>query len=288
MQSIAFQIRFSGICIGFQSEFPIHISDDLRPFLVEGCEPDELYEVRVMTMGILCTGMEIYRGRELRAFSMGEDRLFYFPLLVEDGDLMPVCVIRANHHHDLWIPPQMAERLTLRSKMTGLLCIEQLLLNRNTLLFHSSVVCHNNRVLLFSGPSGMGKSTQALLWEQRYGAKVLNGDRCILHVDKDRITGGGSPWCGSSAIYDPNFGKVEGLFLLRQGSKNVIEPANPAIAFREIYQQCVVHAFDREYVQKVCDLVTQLLRQIPVMTLECLPHPSAAELCYEHIFEKQS
>ncbi len=54
--------------------------------------------------------------------------------------------------------------------------------------------------ILFVGEAGVGKSTQAALWERMRGGRVLNGDRVLVRMDAEAVhpTGYGSPWSGSS------------------------------------------------------------------------------------------
>ena len=49
------------------------------------------------------------------------------------------------------------------------------------LVLHSAyIVTSAGEAILFSGPSGVGKSTQAALWERCAGARVVNGDRALV------------------------------------------------------------------------------------------------------------
>lgn len=49
------------------------------------------------------------------------------------------------------------------------------------LVLHSAyIVTRGGEGILFSGPSGIGKSTQAALWERFAGARTVNGDRALV------------------------------------------------------------------------------------------------------------
>ena len=61
-------------------------------------------------------------------------------------------------------------------------------------------------------------------------------------------------------------------------------PAEPKVAFREIYSQCVVHSWDRAFVDRLCTLISTLLQRVPVYTLTCVPEASAAALAKEILF----
>ena len=161
---------------------------------------------------------------------------------------------------------------------------EELLLRHDALVLHSSLVSHKGKGVLFSGPSGIGKSTQAELWNQAFGAETLNGDRAVIRRTENGFRAGGSPWCGSSGIYRRDYIPVEAIVLLRQGKENRILLAEPKVAFREIYSQCIVHDWDREFVDRLCDLIQDLMGQVPVYILSCVLEESAAILAEKTIF----
>ena len=53
-----------------------------------------------------------------------------------------------------------------------------ILADAGMLVLHSSyIVTRQEQGILFSGPSGIGKSTQAALWQRYAGAEIVNGDR---------------------------------------------------------------------------------------------------------------
>ena len=58
---------------------------------------------------------------------------------------------------------------------------------RQTLLMHASAVSWNGQGLVFTAPSGTGKTTQAELWARYKGAKILNGDKVFLKQETDAI-----------------------------------------------------------------------------------------------------
>lgn len=67
------------------------------------------------------------------------------------------------------------------------------------LVLHSSYVLPpNGKAVLFSGPSGIGKSTQAALWQRYAGADVINGDRTLIRTDD--LTANGVFYSGTSGI----------------------------------------------------------------------------------------
>ena len=79
--------------------------------------------------------------------------------------------------------------------------IEQVLNSYNTFLLHSSFIKWKDKAILFTAPSGTGKSTQADLWEKYENAEIINGDRSGIRKMDGKWTAYGLPIAGSSGIY---------------------------------------------------------------------------------------
>lgn len=69
---------------------------------------------------------------------------------------------------------------------------------RHMLQLHSSLIDHHGHGLMFLGPSGIGKTTQAELWNKYRDALIINGDIVFVQETDDGFLGWGTPWHGSS------------------------------------------------------------------------------------------
>ena len=162
--------------------------------------------------------------------------------------------------------------------LLNLLCLEQLLLELDALMLHASFVRFEGRGILFSGPSGIGKSTQARLWETFRGAQTLNGDRAAIRCADGQWRAYGLPLAGSSRIFRNESAPIGAIVVLRQAPRNHIRPMSPAEAIRALLPEFSIHRWDREFLDRVLDLSTALLTAVPVYLLECTPEESAVEL----------
>ena len=103
------------------------------------------------------------------------------------------------------------------------------------MILHASFVSTRYGGLLFSGVSGIGKSTQADLWQRYEGAELLNGDRTVLRRMDGVWTAFGSPYAGSSNCFVNESRPVRAIVLLSQGSACSLRRLSPAAAFRGLY-----------------------------------------------------
>ncbi|MBP3412274.1 MAG: hypothetical protein J6K89_03360 [Oscillospiraceae bacterium] len=283
MKTTEFSIRFADLSLQLRSEVPIQIPDEFIPFLTEGEQPDACYTIEQLHSPVESDGEKLYSSSYLEAYKEDTGSLQIFRSM-SHGPLYPACRLRTSGEQSLYVTPELREQMIKGFRIGGILDAEELLLWHDALMLHSSLVCHKGRAILFSGPSGIGKSTQASLWQQTFGAEIINGDRAVIRPTSNGFYAGGSPWCGSSGIYRPDFIPIQGIVLLRQGPENVMLPAPPKIAFQELYSQCVIHAWDETYVSRTCDLLLDLLGHIPVWTLSCVPQTSAAILAEPIVF----
>lgn len=108
------------------------------------------------------------------------------------------------------------------------IALEALLLQRDAMILHASFVSTRYGGLLFSGVSGIGKSTQADLWQRYEGAELLNGDRTVLRCMDSVWTAFGSPYAGSSNCFVNESRPVRAIVLLSQGSACSLRRLSPA------------------------------------------------------------
>ena len=174
---------------------------------------------------------------------------------------------------------------TLQKVFNGL-PFEGLLLRHDAFILHSALVRRGNYGILFTAPSGTGKSTQAALWQQYMGAEILNGDRAALRKTEQGWKAWGLPVAGSSGIYRNESVPVSALVALQQGPENIIRRLTAAGALGKLYPETALFREDRKWVQQILDLLMDLLNTVPVWLLSCRPDREAVELLYRTLNNK--
>ena len=155
--------------------------------------------------------------------------------------------------------------------------MEQLLLPWGRMILHASAVIYQGEAYVFAAPSGVGKSTHAALWEKHFGAKILNGDKVILHHGEHGVMASGGPVAGSSGIYQNETVPVVAVYLLKQGPENRLERVPKRTAILSLYSQAVKSYQDTDFNSKLLDLAVSLGKQLNIFSLECVPEKSAVE-----------
>ncbi|MGN0776140.1 MAG: hypothetical protein ACI4MM_05610 [Candidatus Ventricola sp.] len=167
----------------------------------------------------------------------------------------------------------------------ALFAMERRMMNGNALVLHCAYMEREGEAILFSAPSGTGKTTQATLWEKHRGTRVVNGDKALIRCADGAWTANGWPVCGSSQVCHDETMPIRAIVMLSQGKENTIERLAPFAAFSRIYSQVTINFWNRDAQQRAMDLIERLVTQIPVYHLSCTISEEAVA-CLEDVLRK--
>lgn len=155
---------------------------------------------------------------------------------------------------------------------------------RTVVLFRQGIVAHAAGIdyagkgIMFSAPSGIGKSTQADLWRKYRGAKVLNGDRPALRLAEGGVHLYGTPWCGTSRESINGKVPLAAIVMLEQAAENVMRRLTIQEAVQWLAPRCYLPYFDADLMSLALDNIGGVIERVPVYLLQCRPEYEAVEL----------
>lgn len=260
----------AGCTIRLDTPHPIKVTDNFRPFLGE--TGTRRYDVTMQEVDRLPAfpTPPVFTNYAFSVFPEGDGFLRRYHDHKEDD--RPYAVGRLKEDRET-VEYLAQDRLFFSESQNCFshIALEEILLHFDRLILHAALVETQWGGLLFSGPPGIGKSTQAALWEREEGAVQLNGDRPILSRDSGGWTAWGSPYAGSSRCFVNRGAPVRAVVMLEQGPVCRLTRLPLAAAFQRLYAQTTVNAWNPAYVSRVCALLTQLAEEIPVYHLICTP-----------------
>lgn len=161
--------------------------------------------------------------------------------------------------------------------------LEKVLLESDALILHSAYIRYQDKAILFTAPSGTGKSTQADLWEKYAGCEIINGDRCVLQMRDGRWYACGFPICGSSDICCNEDTPIGAIVYLSQAADNSIEKLSGVKALRNLMSEISINYWDREAADKAIGLIENILGEIPFYHLACTKDRRAVKVLLEEL-----
>lgn len=159
------------------------------------------------------------------------------------------------------------------------LAFEKSMSENGRFILHSSFIETERGAVLFTAPSGTGKSTQADLWKRYRGIEIINGDRSGIWKENGIWMAGGVPWCGTSGIMKNKIVPLRAIVILKQGRENEIQNVMrfPTKVGR-ILEQITVNPWNQEMLLAAQIFCMSLCKEIPVIVLSCRPDKEAVEV----------
>ena len=153
---------------------------------------------------------------------------------------------------------------------------------------HSASILYRGQAWLFSGHSGMGKSTHTALWHEYVDTPYLNGDLNL--IGKNETGEGyciyGIPWCGTSGLCTTETIDLGGIVLLGRDVEDHVEELSPFEQVLRVTQRMISPAWTEQMATGNLEFAEQMAEQTWVTQLFCTKDPSAVEVIRKWIDEK--
>ena len=161
------------------------------------------------------------------------------------------------------------------------------MLHYNAFTVHASAICYQNNGILFSAPSGTGKTTHTKLWEEfDSSAFILNDDSPIIRfLDDGKPYACGSPWAGASGEGRNVIVPLKAIVFLQQGKENEIARLQTIQALQWLLG-CVNRPVEKGLMDKLFTLIHLLLSNTPCYILKCRPDLDAVRTVHNALFEE--
>lgn len=276
------QTVIGGIRFRFISDFEIKIEESLTPFL---CTEEGISDVNVKVIS------NKIKAVKPQIQMRGEDTLLEYYYKEEKRVCLAKGGIRGylsttiydEEFVDLECQLHFPEDESLRTLGTllRLLPMCEILQQKGALFFHASQIEVNGKGILFTAPSGTGKSTQAKLWQSHRGANIICNDRTLVRNDKTY----GYPVDGSDPVISGEILPLGAIVLLKQGKENHIQRFLPKKALTNLFPQLIIEIWDDRARVLAVEQLISYISEYPVYLLECTPDERAV-VCLEQQLKK--
>jgi hypothetical protein len=167
----------------------------------------------------------------------------------------------------------------------SIIAFHRQLLQREACIIHASYVDVGGQAVLFTGPSNIGKSTQAELWKGFAGAQIINGDRALLRCRNGKWHSFAYPCCGTSGICVNRTLPLRAVVVLQQDHENRVEQLSMSGKIRSLAAAMELYPWSSKELDMAFALAEKIAAQIPVIKLCCRPDAKAVEVLKDYLEE---
>ena len=278
-----YYLKIADIKIHVKSPFKINISMESEDFFSAYEGEDILLEYKEVKERPKIDGRLVYEN----IVKFYETKEGFVHELYPMPDKNPYAWIKPINKHYYEVRYLVGEEryIDYSRNIIDIMNIEQVLNAYNTFILHSSFIKWQDKAIIFSAPSGTGKSTQADLWEKYENAEIINGDRTGIRKRDGHWTAYGLPIAGSSGIYKNKKAEISHIILLKQGKENKLTKLSPREAFVKMYIETLVHTWDKEFQENIINMITDVVQNVIIYQYECLPDKSAVEFLKKQVIK---
>lgn len=150
-------------------------------------------------------------------------------------------------------------------------------------LMHGAVVKVRGKGIIFSAPSGTGKTTHMLNWKKLFGdLTIINGDKPIIRFIDNQPKAYGSPWCGKEGYAENDSVVLTDICFIERASENSIHRLSPRDAVSELIGQTLIPKNSADAL-RVLGLVDDLLKKCAVWKIYCTKDTESAVIASDEI-----
>lgn len=153
-------------------------------------------------------------------------------------------------------------------------------MDKQTLLFHASVIAREDKAYLFLAKSGTGKSTHSTLWLKHIpGCQLVNDDNPAVGVRDGKVIVYGTPWSGKTPCYRNISFEVGGFVRITRDTTNHVTREGVVQAFASLLPSCSGVKWDKRLYRAQGDALSAVIGGAKVYVLGCRPDREAAVVC---------
>lgn len=264
------------------------ISEELMPFNLSKFRteetPDYHYHIDIVDDVSIDDKDYIVNKQTIRIAKNGELETRYLALPT-DNRFYAECRETDERHTEITYCKDYLKYLDTDTVFNSLLSLERRMNSYKSYILHSSYIVYQEQAILFSAPSGTGKSTQADLWKKYRDIEIINGDRTLLTKEGERFYANGWPVCGSSKICHNRRYPIKAIVMLEQGPVNEIKELSGIEKTRRLLREITINYHNQEYLDNALDFIGQLIKELPITALSCTISKEAVDILDDYLKE---
>ncbi|NLD52645.1 MAG: hypothetical protein GX650_07095 [Clostridiales bacterium] len=138
-------------------------------------------------------------------------------------------------------------------------------------IIHSALIEYRGQAVILPAPSGTGKTTHAMLWQDAGLAEIINGDRALCWQEGAQWYAHGIPWHGTSGTYINKTLPLLCAVVLEQAAHNEITRLDTMAGIAHMLPNIRGGTWSPRTQEKLWGFLDRILSTCPVYLLRCRP-----------------
>lgn len=152
----------------------------------------------------------------------------------------------------------------------------------STFLMHGAVVAKDGEAYMFAAPSGVGKTTRAKLWIDKFSDSIIvNGDKPFIKISNGEVLACGTPWCGKEGWNTNIMVPLKAIFFIERSDHDVLlEELSFGKAFPLLIQQ-TYHPYNNKSLERTLLLLKEMDGKVKFYRFKSTPTIEAIDILHK-------
>lgn len=152
-------------------------------------------------------------------------------------------------------------------------------LYENALMLHGSAIKYGNNAIVFTAPSGTGKSTHTRLWKKTFDSvEYINDDKPLLKRVGGEYFAYGTPFSGKEHIDNNIYAPLRAIVLIERAEKNSIDVIDKNQVARALTEEIMRTNDNKAVYLKNLELLDEVSKNVPIFVLKCNTNIDAVDV----------
>lgn len=293
MQEHKVYMKVGPVIYKIVAQEPFFIADECKQFFVSSLDDIEnffekkIIECKIKKVKIFSNiqGELLYQDTERMVFGyQGREQRLH----AVNGNVYGIYRELGDDEIEIELDEAQIDALNINIPFLEMLALDRFLLKENALVLHSAFIKWNGWGIVFTAPSGTGKSTQANLWKRQLKAEIINGDRSVIYWNPNSKSFDvcGLPFCGSSRINKNQIVPLRAIIFLTQAPDNKAELYSKINAASKLFGEMSINKWNQDAVEKSLWLIEKIVNQIELVHFACNMELDAVDVLKEYLERK--
>ncbi|MGE4320058.1 MAG: hypothetical protein AB7E61_01260 [Acholeplasmataceae bacterium] len=182
------------------------------------------------------------------------------------------------------IDPTYVKDINMQSYILSGIAFMEVALAFNNIPIHGSAISYQNQGMIFSAPSGTGKSTQRTLWQTYLNDQiiVINDDKPMIYKNHQFMVTS-MPFSGKSKMSTHIEVPLKAIIFLKQASKPKIQKLDDIHAVKYMLENVYRPAHKTHY-EWLLTMIHMLLEEVDIYLLEATKEKDTFDILYDTLF----
>lgn len=258
--------NISGIILEFTPLFPDYFESRLAHFICYDEEPNRIFKTHIGDIEPLPDETPYFSHLSKVMFRHKDMLTLYIYSDASRSKLMQKITYDQDFRSvDILLSPDYQEKLPEIEYLTTGLFFFEMAIREGKYPIHGSAISYQNEAIIFSAPSGVGKSTHAGLWMQYLNdVLMINDDKPLLFFKDNQLFASGTPWSGKTDLTRNILVPVKAIVFLSQSTiphiipitqqQKVVSLLKNGFRSREETTQNVIFSFINKIIESKIDI----------------------------------